>query len=58
MTEHINLVVDDDTFAQLTQAKEAHGLSWEGLLLHAAKDLDTPEPRSARRPVCGAVEYD
>lgn len=43
MTEHINLVVDDDTFAQLTQAKEAHGLSWEGLLLHAAKDLDTPE---------------
>ena len=43
MTEHIKLVVDADTFAQLTQAKEAPGLSWEGLLLHAAKDLDTPE---------------
>ena len=43
MTEHINLVVDDDTYDQLTQAKEAHGLSWEGLLLHAAKDLEHSE---------------
>lgn len=43
MTEHLHVVVEDETYEQLVQAKEDHGLSWEGLLLHAAKDLERSE---------------
>ena len=43
MVKNIHVVVDDDVHERLKRIKKEHGLTWEGMLLHAADDLDTPD---------------
>jgi len=43
VAKNIHAVVDDDVHERLDRIKNEHGLTWEGMLLHAAKDLDTPD---------------
>ncbi|MFC7129463.1 hypothetical protein [Haloferax chudinovii] len=43
MAKNIHVVVDDDVHERLSRIKNDHGLTWEGMLLHAANDLDTTE---------------
>jgi hypothetical protein len=42
MVKNIHVVVDDAVHERLNRIKSDHGLTWEGMLLHAAKDLETP----------------
>lgn len=39
MAKNIHLVVDDDEHERLKRIKNDHGLTWKGMLLHAAEDL-------------------
>ncbi|WP_267195323.1 hypothetical protein [Halegenticoccus tardaugens] len=43
MAKNIHMVVDDDVHERLDRIKKEHGLTWEGMLLYAANDLDTPD---------------
>ncbi len=43
MVKNIHVVVDDDVHRRLEQAKKRHGLTWEGMLLLAADNLDIPD---------------
>lgn len=43
MVKNVHVVVDDDVYERLNRIKNQHGLTWEGMLLRAAEELDTPE---------------
>ena len=36
-------IEDDDQYERLRAIKRHNGLTWKGMLLHAAEDLDTPD---------------
>lgn len=36
-------IEDDDQYERLRAIKRHNGLTWKGMLLHAAKNLDTPD---------------
>jgi hypothetical protein len=40
----IRFTIDDDQYEQLKAIKERHGLTWKGMMLHAAKRLDDEGP--------------
>jgi hypothetical protein len=45
MVNNIRLEVpDDDQYEWLNSVKNEHGLTWRGMLIHAAKDLETDSP--------------
>ena len=36
-------VPDDEQYKRLKRVKNEHGLTWRGMLIHAADDLETPD---------------
>ena len=36
-------IEDDDQYERLRRIKRHNGLTWKGMLLHAADDLETPD---------------
>lgn len=36
-------VEDDEQYERLREIKRYNGLTWKGMLLHAAENLDTPD---------------
>lgn len=43
MSKYINIeVADEDQYERLARVKDEHGLTWRGMLIHAADDLETP----------------
>jgi hypothetical protein len=36
-------VPDEEQYERLRDVKKKYGLTWRGMLVHAADDLDTPE---------------
>ena len=43
MSKYINVEVsDEDQYDRLKRVKDEHGLTWRGMLIHAADDLETP----------------
>ncbi|WP_170972399.1 hypothetical protein [Natronorubrum halophilum] len=42
MAKNIHFVVDDDEYERLDRIKNEHGLTWRGMVKHAANDLETP----------------
>ncbi|MFC5969896.1 hypothetical protein ACFPYI_00995 [Halomarina salina] len=44
MSNHVNIEVpSDEQYERLKRVKKEHGLTWRGMLIHAADDLDTPD---------------
>ncbi len=43
MAKNIHFVVDDEEYERLDRVKSKNGLTWRGMVLHAADDLETPE---------------
>lgn len=44
MSNHVNIEVPDDgQYERIKRVKNEHGLTWRGMLIHAADDLDTPD---------------
>ena len=43
---NLNIEMSEDEYKQLTKVKDAHGLTWRGLVLQSAKALDTEGPLS------------
>ncbi|ELY42720.1 MULTISPECIES: hypothetical protein [Natrialbaceae] len=41
---NLNIEVDQDEYDRLSEIKDAHGLTWKGVLLQGAKSLDTEGP--------------
>ncbi|MFB1066269.1 hypothetical protein [Natrinema sp. H-ect4] len=41
---NLNIEVDQDEYDRLSEIKDAHGLTWKGMLLQGAKSLDTEGP--------------
>ncbi|WP_267877942.1 hypothetical protein [Natrinema versiforme] len=41
---NLNIEVDQDEYDRLREIKDAHGLTWKGVLLQGAKSLDTEGP--------------
>lgn len=41
---HLNIEVSDEEYDRLSEVKEAHGLTWRGLVIQGAKALDTEGP--------------
>lgn len=41
---NLNIEVDQDEYDRLSKIKDAHGLTWKGVLLQGAKSLDTEGP--------------
>ena len=41
---NLNIEVSDEQYNELREVKDAHGLTWKGLLLQGAKALDTEGP--------------
>ncbi|MFC7237829.1 hypothetical protein ACFQS4_06295 [Saliphagus sp. GCM10025317] len=41
---NLNIEVDQDEYDRLSEIKDAHGLTWKGVLLQGAKSLDTKGP--------------
>ncbi|WP_281373053.1 hypothetical protein [Halosimplex rubrum] len=41
---NLNIEVDEEEFERLTEIKEAHGLTWRGLVIQGAQKLDTDGP--------------
>jgi len=41
---NLNIEVDQDEYDHLSEIKDAHGLTWKGMLLQGAKSLDTEGP--------------
>jgi hypothetical protein len=43
VTNHVNIEVpDDEQYERLKRVKNEYGLTWRGMLIHAADDLETP----------------
>jgi hypothetical protein len=43
MSNHVNIEVrDDEQYERIKRVKNEHGLTWRGMLIHAAGDLETP----------------
>lgn len=43
MSKYINIEVSDgEQYDRLKRVKDEHGLTWRGMLIHAADDLETP----------------
>lgn len=43
MSKYINIEVsDEEQYDRLKRVKDKHGLTWRGMLIHAADDLETP----------------
>jgi len=43
---NLNIEVSEDEYDRLSEVKDAHGLTWRGLVLQGAKALDTEGPLS------------
>jgi hypothetical protein len=43
MGKTLHIKVDDDQFEWLSEVKDKRGLTWRGMLIHAAEDLETPD---------------
>ena len=44
MSNHVNIEVpDDEQYERIKRVKNDHGLTWRGMLIHAADDLETPD---------------
>ena len=43
MAKHVHFIVGDDEHERLKKIKEKHGLTWKGIALHAADDLENDE---------------
>ncbi|WP_267879169.1 hypothetical protein [Halarchaeum acidiphilum] len=41
---NLNIEVSDEEHERLSEVKEAHGLTWRGLVIQGAKALDTEGP--------------
>ena len=41
---NLNVEVNDEEYDQLKEVKDAHGLTWRGLVIQGAKALDTEGP--------------
>jgi hypothetical protein len=41
---NLNIDVNDDEYDRLKEVKDAHGLTWRGLVIQGAKALDTDGP--------------
>ena len=41
---NLNIEVDQDEYDRLSELKDAHGLTWKGVLIQGAKSLDTEGP--------------
>ncbi|SDK22975.1 hypothetical protein SAMN04515672_2600 [Natronorubrum texcoconense] len=41
---NLNIEVDQDEYDRLSEIKDAHGLTWKGMLLQGARSLDTDGP--------------
>ncbi len=41
---NLNIEVDQEEYDRLSEIKDAHGLTWKGVLLQGAKSLDTEGP--------------
>ena len=43
MSKYINIELsDEEEYGRLKRVKDEHGLTWRGMLIHAADDLETP----------------
>jgi hypothetical protein len=43
MSKYINIEVsDEEQYDRLKRVKDENGLTWRGMLIHAADDLETP----------------
>ena len=43
MSKYINIELsDEEEYDRLKRVKDEHGLTWRGMLIHAADDLETP----------------
>jgi len=42
MTKNIHVEVPDGQYDRLKRVKHENGLTWRGMLIHAADDLETP----------------
>jgi len=43
VSNHVNIEVpDDEQYKRIKRVKNEHGLTWRGMLIHAADDLETP----------------
>ena len=40
VAKNIHFVVDDDEYERLDRVKNEHGLTWRGMVIHAADDLE------------------
>lgn len=44
VAKYINIEVpDEDQYERLSRVKNEYGLTWRGMLIHAADDLETPD---------------
>jgi len=44
VSNHVNIEIPDDgQYKCIKRVKNEHGLTWRGMLIHAADDLDTPD---------------
>ena len=41
---NLNIEVNQDEYDRLSEIKDAHGLTWKGMLLQGARSLDTDGP--------------
>jgi hypothetical protein len=41
---NLNVEVDQEEYDRLSEIKDAHGLTWKGMLLQGARSLDTEGP--------------
>jgi len=41
---NLNFEVDQEEYDRLSEIKDAHGLTWKGMLLQGARSLDTEGP--------------
>lgn len=41
---NLNIEVDQEEYDRLSEIKDAHGLTWKGMLLQGARSLDTEGP--------------
>ncbi|MGA9402361.1 hypothetical protein [Haladaptatus sp.] len=43
MGKTLHIKVDDEQYEWLSGVKDERGLTWRGMLVHAAEDLETPD---------------
>ena len=41
---NLNVEVDQEEYDRLSEIKDAHGLTWKGMLLQGVRSLDTEGP--------------